>query len=152
MEWTDELFLCFQGLKVRELKGNKAEKSEIDKNVAILLDLKKQLALAGGQDPSAAAGGGKKKGKDSKQAPVKQEATGTASNTVVDSGAVERLTAQVTEQVRFLKSLNLLLYTIAPKTLLSFTLDFTWNRTFDCCCITNVLRILNLISLKEEGK
>ena len=107
---------------MRELKGNKAEKSEIDKNVAILLDLKKQLALAGGQDPSAAAGGGKKKGKDSKQTPVKQEATGTASNTVVDSGAVERLTAQVTEQVRFLKSLNLLLYTIALKTLLSFTI------------------------------
>ena len=49
---------------VRELKTNKAEKSIIDAEVAKLLALKKQLALAQGQDPTpAAGGGGKKKGK-----------------------------------------------------------------------------------------
>ena len=63
VEWSDRLLNCFQGLKVRELKGSKAEKSVIDQNVAILLDLKKQLAIAQGQDPAAAVGGGKKKGK-----------------------------------------------------------------------------------------
>ena len=48
---------------MRELKTNKAEKSLVDTEVAKLLDLKKQLALAQGQDPAASAGGGKKKGK-----------------------------------------------------------------------------------------
>ncbi|KAL4234118.1 hypothetical protein ACF0H5_005771 [Mactra antiquata] len=52
-----------QGQKVRELKTNKAEKSLIDGEVAKLLDLKRQLAIAQGQDPDAAVGGGKKKGK-----------------------------------------------------------------------------------------
>ena len=50
-----------QGNVVRELKTNKAEKSLVDTEVAKLLDLKKQLALAQGQDPAASAGGGKKK-------------------------------------------------------------------------------------------
>lgn len=58
---TDEV--TKQGSVVRELKTNKAEKSIVDTEVAKLLDLKKQLALAQGQDPAAAAGGGKKKGK-----------------------------------------------------------------------------------------
>ena len=49
---------------VRELKTSKAEKSLVDVEVAKLLDLKKQLTLAQGQDPASAAGGaGKKKGK-----------------------------------------------------------------------------------------
>ena len=49
---------------VRELKAAKGEKSAIDAEVLKLLDLKKQLALAQGLDPSAAApSGGKKKGK-----------------------------------------------------------------------------------------
>ncbi|OWF40602.1 Methionine--tRNA ligase, cytoplasmic [Mizuhopecten yessoensis] len=52
-----------QGIMVRDLKSKKAEKSQIDGEVAKLLDLKKQLALAQGQDPNAAVGGGKKKGK-----------------------------------------------------------------------------------------
>ena len=56
--------LLLQGLVVRELKAAKAEKSAIDAEVAKLLDLKKQLALAQGLDPAAAApSGGKKKGK-----------------------------------------------------------------------------------------
>lgn len=53
----------FQGLVVRELKASKADKSDIDREVAKLLDLKKQLAAAQGQSPTATSGGGKKKGK-----------------------------------------------------------------------------------------
>ena len=49
-----------QGAKVRELKTNKAEKSAVDAEVAILLDLKKQLSIATGQ-PLSQSGG--KKGK-----------------------------------------------------------------------------------------
>jgi len=78
-----------------------------------LLDLKKQLADSQGQD-APQAGGGKKKGKDSKQAPVKQEATGTA----LDSAAVEKLTAQVTEQVRFL--ITFILYLVRQYNYLIF--------------------------------
>ena len=49
---------CFQGLLVRQLKTEKAEKSKIDKEVAKLLQLKKSLALAQGTNPDE---GGKKK-------------------------------------------------------------------------------------------
>ena len=49
-----------QGLKVRELKTNKAEKSLVDAEVAVLLDLKKKLSIATGQ-PLPQPGG--KKGK-----------------------------------------------------------------------------------------
>ncbi|XP_048727649.2 methionine--tRNA ligase, cytoplasmic-like [Ostrea edulis] len=52
-----------QGLLVRDLKSQKAEKSQIDSEVAILLDLKRQLAVAQGQDPEALTGGKGKKGK-----------------------------------------------------------------------------------------
>ncbi|BFZ06408.1 hypothetical protein BsWGS_09447 [Bradybaena similaris] len=52
-----------QGLKVRELKAAKADKSVVDAEVAVLLQLKKDLALAQGQNPDAAATAGKKKGK-----------------------------------------------------------------------------------------
>ncbi|XP_060596345.1 methionine--tRNA ligase, cytoplasmic-like [Ruditapes philippinarum] len=52
-----------QGNKVRELKTNKAEKVIVDAEVKKLLDLKKQLAVAQGNDPEPAKGGGKKKGK-----------------------------------------------------------------------------------------
>lgn len=56
-----------QGNKVRELKAAKADKATIDKEVACLLDLKKQLALALGQDlpapPAQKRGGGQKKKK-----------------------------------------------------------------------------------------
>ncbi|XP_052815564.1 methionine--tRNA ligase, cytoplasmic-like isoform X2 [Mya arenaria] len=52
-----------QGNKVREVKTSKADKSVVDREVVMLLDLKKQLALAQGMDPDAAVGGGKKKGK-----------------------------------------------------------------------------------------
>ena len=44
-----------QGDKVRQLKTSKAEKSAIDKAVAELLNLKKQLCLAEGKDANAAA-------------------------------------------------------------------------------------------------
>ena len=54
-----------QGELVREVKGRQpaASKEAIDAEIAKLLDLKKQLALASGQDPEAAAGGKKKKKK-----------------------------------------------------------------------------------------
>ena len=54
-----------QGDIVREVKGRQppAAKDAIDAEIAKLLDLKKQLALASGQDPNAAAGGKKKKKK-----------------------------------------------------------------------------------------
>ena len=53
----------FQGTKVREVKAAKAEKSTIDAEVASLLQLKRELAVAQGLDPEAAIGGGGKKGK-----------------------------------------------------------------------------------------
>ena len=49
-----------QGVKVRDLKTAKAEKSAIDEEVAKLLLLKKQLAAAKGESTPAA--GGKQKG------------------------------------------------------------------------------------------
>ncbi|RUS85185.1 hypothetical protein EGW08_007089 [Elysia chlorotica] len=52
-----------QGNKVREVKAAKAEKSTIDAEVASLLQLKRELAVAQGLDPEAAVGGGGKKGK-----------------------------------------------------------------------------------------
>uniref|UniRef100_A0A8W8MSL7 WHEP-TRS domain-containing protein n=1 Tax=Magallana gigas TaxID=29159 RepID=A0A8W8MSL7_MAGGI len=52
-----------QGLLVRDLKSQKAEKSRIDSEVAVLLDLKRKLAVAQGQDPEALTGGKGKKGK-----------------------------------------------------------------------------------------
>lgn len=52
-----------QGLLVRDLKSQKAEKSRIDTEVAVLLDLKRKLAVAQGQDPEALTGGKGKKGK-----------------------------------------------------------------------------------------
>ena len=51
-----------QGAKVRELKTNKAEKSLVDAEVAVLLDLKKQLSIATGQPlPQPSGKKGKKK-------------------------------------------------------------------------------------------
>ncbi|GAB1609435.1 methionine--tRNA ligase, cytoplasmic-like [Argonauta hians] len=52
-----------QGLKVRQLKTDKAEKSLIDAEVAKLLDLKRQLALKQGIDPATLSSGNKKKSK-----------------------------------------------------------------------------------------
>ncbi|KAK3106651.1 hypothetical protein FSP39_024573 [Pinctada imbricata] len=57
---TDEV--SKQGNVVRELKSKKAEKSVIDGEVAKLLDLKKRLAEAQGEDPTPVSGGSKKKG------------------------------------------------------------------------------------------
>lgn len=59
---THLAFSFFQGL-VRDLKSQKAEKSRIDSEVAVLLDLKRKLAVAQGQDPEALTGGKGKKGK-----------------------------------------------------------------------------------------
>uniref|UniRef100_A0A669D9X4 Methionine--tRNA ligase, cytoplasmic n=1 Tax=Oreochromis niloticus TaxID=8128 RepID=A0A669D9X4_ORENI len=50
-----------QGEKVRALKAQKAEKAVITAEVAKLLDLKKQLALAEGKNPEPAPQKGKKK-------------------------------------------------------------------------------------------
>ncbi|KAM9814290.1 methionine--tRNA ligase, cytoplasmic [Neosynchiropus ocellatus] len=50
-----------QGEKVRALKAQKADKAVITAEVAKLLDLKKQLALAEGKSPEPAAQKGKKK-------------------------------------------------------------------------------------------
>lgn len=50
-----------QGDKVRVLKAQKAEKAQITAEVAVLLDLKKQLALAEGKSPEPAPQKGKKK-------------------------------------------------------------------------------------------
>ncbi|TMS19114.1 Methionine--tRNA ligase, cytoplasmic [Larimichthys crocea] len=50
-----------QGEKVRALKAQKAEKAVITAEVAKLLDLKKQLALAEGKSPEPAPQKGKKK-------------------------------------------------------------------------------------------
>ena len=52
-----------QGDVVRNLKTAKADKKAVDEAVAKLLDLKKQLAAATGQElPAAQSGGNKKKG------------------------------------------------------------------------------------------
>ena len=55
-----ELQVAEQGDKVRQLKGNKAEKAAVDAEVALLLDLKKKLSLASGQPLQQPSG---KKGK-----------------------------------------------------------------------------------------
>lgn len=52
-----------QGNAVRELKSSKAAKADIDAAVTKLLDLKRSLAIAQGQDPNVSSGSGKKKGK-----------------------------------------------------------------------------------------
>ena len=52
-----------QGNKVRELMTAKAEKALVDTEVSKLLDLKRQLALAQGENPDASPAGGKQKGK-----------------------------------------------------------------------------------------
>lgn len=52
-----------QGDKVRQVKAAKSDKSVIDAEVASLLQLKRELAVAQGLDPEAAVGGGGKKNK-----------------------------------------------------------------------------------------
>lgn len=52
-----------QGNKVRELKANKANKSEIDEEVATLLELKRRLAIAKGENPDQPQGKSKSKKK-----------------------------------------------------------------------------------------
>ena len=58
-----------QGNKVRDLKGKKAEKAEVDAAVAILLELKAQYKTATGQDwkPPNEPKGGKKKEEKKKE-------------------------------------------------------------------------------------
>uniref|UniRef100_A0A8B9IL25 Methionine--tRNA ligase, cytoplasmic n=1 Tax=Anser cygnoides TaxID=8845 RepID=A0A8B9IL25_ANSCY len=50
-----------QGNHVRQLKANKAEKAQVDSEVAKLLELKKQLALAEGKSPEILVPKGKRK-------------------------------------------------------------------------------------------
>nr|2DJV_A Chain A, Methionyl-tRNA synthetase [Homo sapiens] len=54
-----------QGNIVRELKAQKADKNEVAAEVAKLLDLKKQLAVAEGKPPEAPKGKKKKSGPSS---------------------------------------------------------------------------------------
>lgn len=54
-------FCPLQGEKVRALKVQKAAKDVVTAEVAKLLDLKKQLALAEGKSPEPAPQKGKKK-------------------------------------------------------------------------------------------
>ncbi|CAM9938517.1 unnamed protein product [Bubo scandiacus] len=58
-ELTEEV--AKQGNHVRQLKANKAEKAQIDAEVAKLLELKKQLALAEGKSPEVPVPKGKRK-------------------------------------------------------------------------------------------
>ncbi|XP_029187944.2 methionine--tRNA ligase, cytoplasmic-like isoform X2 [Acropora millepora] len=51
-----------QGEKVRKLKADKAEKEAVDSEVAVLLELKKRLAVAEGKDPNELDKKAKKKG------------------------------------------------------------------------------------------
>ncbi|XP_074021010.1 methionine--tRNA ligase, cytoplasmic isoform X2 [Numenius arquata] len=58
-ELTEEV--AKQGNHVRQLKANKAEKAQIDAEVAKLLELKKQLAVAEGKSPEVPVPKGKRK-------------------------------------------------------------------------------------------
>ncbi|XP_074931695.1 methionine--tRNA ligase, cytoplasmic isoform X7 [Phalacrocorax aristotelis] len=58
-ELTEEV--AKQGNHVRQLKANKAEKAQVDAEVARLLELKQQLALAEGKSPKGAVPKGKRK-------------------------------------------------------------------------------------------
>merc|ERR1711971_1355268 len=58
-----EAQVAAQGNKVREVKGAKAEKSLVDAEVKLLLELKQKLAAAQGTPPAAAEGKVGKKGK-----------------------------------------------------------------------------------------
>ncbi|KAM9265164.1 methionine--tRNA ligase, cytoplasmic isoform 5-T5 [Morus bassanus] len=58
-ELTEEV--AKQGNHVRQLKANKAEKAQVDMEVAKLLELKKQLALAEGKSPEVPVPKGKRK-------------------------------------------------------------------------------------------
>ncbi|XP_015750952.1 PREDICTED: methionine--tRNA ligase, cytoplasmic-like [Acropora digitifera] len=51
-----------QGEKVRKLKADKAEKEAVDSEVAVLLELKRRLAVAEGKDPNELDKKAKKKG------------------------------------------------------------------------------------------
>ncbi|KAM6039045.1 methionine--tRNA ligase, cytoplasmic isoform 2-T2 [Chlamydotis macqueenii] len=58
-ELTEEV--AKQGNHVRQLKANKAEKAQVDMEVAKLLELKKQLSLAEGKSPEGPVPKGKRK-------------------------------------------------------------------------------------------
>ena len=118
--------LPLQGNLVREMKTSKADPAKVALEVAALLQLKKELSLAQGIDPTAKvngdAGKGSKKGgggnkaaggagveqkvgkkdnqakekKQQKKAPVMN---GAGENGSVDAALVERLTQAVADQV-----------------------------------------------------
>ncbi|XP_035227960.1 methionine--tRNA ligase, cytoplasmic-like [Stegodyphus dumicola] len=58
-----ESLVTVQGNKVRELKAKKESKTEIDEAVAVLLELKKRLAVAKGENPDQFQGKSKSKKK-----------------------------------------------------------------------------------------
>lgn len=63
MSKTLVYFYFRQGNKVRDVKAAKAEKALVDAEVSKLLDLKRQLALAQGENADVSSTGGKQKGK-----------------------------------------------------------------------------------------
>lgn len=81
------------------MKGKKAEKSVIDTEVAVLLDLKKQLAACQGEEAAPPSGGGKKKGSNKQQKPAEVKKEVTVKADLVNSAEVEKLTTEVAEQV-----------------------------------------------------
>ncbi|KAM6364797.1 methionine--tRNA ligase, cytoplasmic isoform 2-T2 [Pluvialis apricaria] len=62
-QWIQELTeeVAKQGNHVRQLKANKAEKAQVDAEVARLLELKQQLAVAEGKSPEVPVPKGKRK-------------------------------------------------------------------------------------------
>lgn len=75
--------MTFQGDKLRLLKSNNADKSTVDTEVKLLLDLKQQLCLVASQGLANSPGGDQGKQKN------------------VDKEEVKRLTSAVADQVRF---------------------------------------------------
>lgn len=98
-----------QGNIVRDLKAAKGDKDTISAAVALLLDLKKQLAVAQGVDP-AAQDPKKGKGKQSKaSAPAKGSsapAAASATPPASSSASAADIEKQVTEQGNIVRELK----------------------------------------------
>ena len=89
-----------QGNIVRDLKAAKGDKDAISAAVALLLDLKKQLAVAQGVDP-AAQDTKKGKGKQSKaQAPAKGSSPASAAVAATPPALTSSAAADIEKQER----------------------------------------------------
>ena len=92
-----------QGNIVRDLKAAKGDKDTISAAVALLLDLKKQLAVAQGVDP-VAQDPKKGKGKQSKaSAPAKGSAPAPAAASATPPAASSAAAADIEKQERQIK-------------------------------------------------